>query len=74
MGTREANGWLSPDDLDSIEKVRIDFLRTEHSEIPTFLAKSSSIFSKHSCSSYIPRNGFQVRNSMGCDTLSNPQG
>jgi len=36
MGTREANGWLSPDDLDSIEKVRIDFFRTEHSEIPTF--------------------------------------
>jgi len=40
MLTREANGWLSPDDLDSIEKVRFDTFRTGHSEIPKLPALS----------------------------------
>ena len=40
MLTREANGWLSPDDLDSIEKIRFDTFRTGHSEIPKLPALS----------------------------------
>jgi len=39
IGTREANGWLSPDDLDSIGKVRYDFFRTENSENPAFASQ-----------------------------------
>jgi len=54
MLTGEANGWLSPDDLDSIEKVRFDAFRTGHSAKTSspFSAKSSSIFSACSCSLY----------------------
>jgi len=42
MLAREATGWLSPDDIDSIEKVRFDPFRTGHSEIPKLLALSQS--------------------------------
>jgi len=40
MLTRKANGWLRPDDVDSIKKVRFDTFKAGHSDIPKHPALS----------------------------------